>query len=177
MIQRLRPKYSDEELSKVYDHKYDHKFWWDHRIRVKETIRIGSLIEGANSIADLSAGDAAIITGIKIKNKVIGDYVSGFPYCGKIEDTIKEIPNVDVFICSETLEHLDDPLQILKEIRSKTKWLLLSTPENNWDDENPEHYWAWDKEGVEKLLISAGFTPIYFESIPISYTHQIWICK
>lgn len=177
MIKRLRPKYSDEELAKIYDHQYDHRWWEDHKIRVKETIRIGQLIKNMKSVADLSAGDAAIINGLDIKNKVIGDFYPGFPYCGKIEDTINEIPNVDLFISSETLEHVDDPLAMLKSIRQKTKWLLLSTPENNWNDDNPEHYWAWDKEGVEEMLIAAGFTPTYFESIPIHYTHQIWICK
>jgi hypothetical protein len=181
MIIRIRPKWSDEELEKIYDHQYDHTNWWDHVARVNHTIRIGNIlptfIDGLNTVADLSAGDAAIINSINIPNKIIGDYVEGFEYTGKIEDTINKIPKVDLFISSETLEHVDDPLAVLKSIRSKTKWLLLSTPQDNWDDINPEHYWRWDKEGVQELLEKAGFEPVYFESIPISYTHQIWICK
>jgi hypothetical protein len=181
MIKRLREKYSDEELAKVYDHQYNHTWWQDHIQRVKHTIRIGNLVPAfignINSVADLSAGDGAIANGLNIPNKILGDFVEGFEYTGKIEDTIKQIPKVDLFISSETLEHVDDPLKMLKSIRAKTKWLLLSTPEENWGDPNPEHYWAWDKEGVQELLEKAGFEPVYFESIPIAYTHQIWICK
>lgn len=181
MIERLRPKYSKEELKKVYDHQYDHTQWDDHITRVSETVRIGNIlpafVPGLKTIADLSAGDGAIINGINIDNKILGDYVDTYEYTGLVEDTIKTIPNVDVFIFSETLEHVDNPLAVLKSIRAKTKWLLLSTPEDNWEDPNPEHYWSWDKEGVQGLLEKAGFEPVYFESIPIIYTHQIWICK
>ena len=177
MIKRLREKYTDEELAEVYDHQYNHTLWQDHIQRIRHTIRIGMLIENISSVADLSAGDGAIINALDVKTKILGDYVPGFEYCGKIEDTIQQIPNVDLFISSETLEHVDNPLEMLKSIKSKTKWLLLSTPENNWNDDNPEHYWAWDKQGVQELLEEAGFDPIYSESIQLYYTHQIWICK
>ncbi|CAB4242282.1 hypothetical protein UFOVP222_99 [uncultured Caudovirales phage] len=181
MIERLRPKYSEEELKRVYDHQYDHTQWEDHITRIEETIRIGNIIpafvSGLETVADLSAGDGAIINAINIDKKILGDYVDTYEYTGKVEDTITKIPNVDMFIFSETLEHVDNPLQVLKAIRKKTKWLLLSTPEDNWEDPNPEHYWAWDKEGVQELLEKAGFEPVYFESRPIIYTHQIWICK
>lgn len=181
MIKRLRKTYSAEELQEVYSQRYDHTHWRDHIIRVAHTIRIANIVPSffndLKTVADLSAGDAAIINGINIDEKIIGDYVEGYDYAGKIEDTIEQIPNVDMFVFSETLEHVNHPLNVLKAIRKKTKWLVLSTPEDNWEDGNPEHYWAWDKEGVQDLLEKAGFEPVYFESIPIVYTHQIWICK
>ena len=136
MIERLRRTYTEEELAEVYDHKYDHTQWLDHIVRVQETIRIANLvpsfIPGLKTVADLSAGDAAIINGVKIDTKIIGDYVEGYDYCGKIEDTIEQIPKVDMFILSETLEHVNHPLNVLKAIRKKTSWLVLSTPEDNW---------------------------------------------
>jgi hypothetical protein len=181
MIERVRPAWTDEELKNIYDHQYDHTTWWDHIERIEHTIRIGNLVKNYDNklktVADLSAGDGAIANGIDIPNKILGDFFPAFEYVGKIEDTIKQIPKVDLFISSETLEHVDNPLEMLKSVRKKTRWLLLSTPENNWGDQNLEHYWAWDKEGVQELLEKAGFEPVYFESIPISYTHQIWICK
>jgi hypothetical protein len=181
MIERLRAKYPEKKLQLIYAHQYDHTKWEDHITRIKETIRIGnivpSFIDGLKTVADLSAGDGAIINGINIDEKILGDYIDSYKYVGPIEKTIKQIPVVDMFIFSETLEHVDNPLEVLKAIRQKTKWLLLSTPENNWEDPNPEHYWAWDKDGVQDLLEQAGFEPVYFESIPIVYTHQIWICK
>ena len=180
-IKRTRPTYSKERLDEIYDHQYDHTRWEDHIKRVQETIRVGnilpSFVPGLKSIADLSAGDGAIINAINIEKKILGDYVEGYDYAGPVEETIKQIPKVDAFIFSETLEHVNHPLNVLKAIREKTKWLILSTPQDNWGDSNPEHYWSWDKEGVQYLLEKAGFEPVYFESIPIVYTHQIWICK
>ena len=43
MIKRLRPAWSDEELAKIYDHRYDHERWEDHVTRVKQTIIFGIL--------------------------------------------------------------------------------------------------------------------------------------
>lgn len=180
MIKRLRPKWSDDELLEVYDHQYNHTLWDDHIVRVKQTIDFGRrvpLTKDMFTVADLSAGDGAIANGLPFPNKILGDFYPGFEYCGKIEDTIEQIPNVDLFVLSETLEHLDNPGEVLKQIRNKTKYLLLSTPQDNWDDDNLEHYWAWDKDGVQQLLIDAGFEPIEFMSEKIWYTHQYWICK
>ena len=180
MIKRLRPLYTDEELKAVYDHQYDHKMWEDHRERIKLTIEFAAKVplDGeTDSVADLSAGDAAIINALPYETKIVGDFYPSYEYVGKIEDTIKQIPRVDLFILSETLEHVDAPIDVLKAIREKTKYILVSTPENNWEDGNPEHYWAWDKQGVGGLLGKAGFTPIEFESHTLHYTHQFWICE
>jgi 2-polyprenyl-3-methyl-5-hydroxy-6-metoxy-1,4-benzoquinol methylase len=181
MIKRLKPKWSDKELEKVYDHQYDHTSFDDHVLRVKHTIQFvrDNLPMNKNmlTVADLSAGDGAIANGLPFPNKILGDYYPGFEYTGKIEDTIEQIPNVDLFVLSETLEHVDNPLEVLKQIRNKTNYLLVSTPQDNWEDDNPEHYWAWDKDGVEGLLKDAGFEPIAFLSETLWYTHQYWICK
>lgn len=180
MIKRLRPKWTDEELVRVYDHQYNHTQWQDHKDRIQSTIGfINKFVKGKKfkTIADLSAGDAAIINAIDIPNKIIGDFYPAFEYQGKIEDTIEQIDPVDVFILSETLEHVDNPLEVLKQIRNKTKYLIISTPQDNWDDDNEEHYWAWDKDGVEELLNDAGFEAIDYMSEKLWYTHQYWIAK
>jgi hypothetical protein len=168
MIKRLRPKWSDEELAKVYDHQYDHKSFADHILRVEHTIEFARdnvpMDKTMLTVADLSAGDGAIANGLPFPNKILGDFYPGFEYVGKIEETIEQIPVVDLFILSETLEHVDNPGAVLKQIRNKTKYLLVSTPEDNWD-------------GVEGLLKDAGFEPIAFLSEKLWYTHQYWICK
>ena len=181
MIKRLRPKWSDEELEKVYDHQYDHTSFADHILRVEHTIEFARdnvpMDKTMLTVADLSAGDGAIAKGLPFPNKILGDYYPGLEYVGKIEETIEQIPVVDLFVLSETLEHVDNPGAVLKQIRNKTKYLLVSTPEDNWDDDNLEHYWSWDKDGVEGLLRDAGFEPIAFLSEKLWYTHQYWICK
>jgi hypothetical protein len=37
--------------------------------------------------------------------------------------------------------------------------ILLSTPVDEFDDANGEHLWAWDRDGVESMLLEAGWVP------------------
>jgi hypothetical protein len=181
MITRLRPKWSDAELARIYATPHDHTGWQDHILRVNRTLEIAQAIEGVKSAADLSAGDAFIIIALGLNKTFIGDYAPRYEYTGAIEKTIEQIPNVDLFICSETLEHIDNPIALLKQIRTKTKYLLLTTPHAKWDDVNEEHYWAWDKDGVAELLAEAGFETVSFELLELAdeyyYDYQIWVCK
>jgi len=181
MITRLRPKWSDDELRKIYATPHEHHHWHDHVIRVNKTLEIAKTIDGVKSAADLSAGDAFIINGLELDKTYIGDFAPKYKFTGAIDKTIEQIPNVDLFICSETLEHLDNPVYVLKHIRQKSKYLLLSTPHAKWDDVNQEHYWAWDKDGVGELLAQADFEPIQFHLLELAndyyYDYQIWVCK
>ena len=80
---------------------------------------------------------------------------------------------------SETIEHLDDPETTLSKIRTKTKALILSTPDGETGQSNPEHYWGWDMEGIRELLTSTGFSPavssrLEFIEPAFTYNYQIW---
>jgi 2-polyprenyl-3-methyl-5-hydroxy-6-metoxy-1,4-benzoquinol methylase len=135
-----------------------------------------------NTAADLSAGDASIINALDLRERHIGDYAPSYQYNGPIETTIHQIPDVDLFICSETLEHLDNPDSVLLDIRNKTKWLFVSTPMGETSDENPEHYWGWDDKGVREMLESAGFETVVlstleFRSPEYKYKYQMWVAK
>lgn len=186
MIKRLRPKWSDEELGKIYSTPHDHfRFGRGHDVRVKVTCEIlkdMAFQVKAQSGADLSCGNGAILNSINLNKKYFGDYASGYEYTGALEHTILQIPNVDIYVCSETLEHLDDPGYGLKLIREKSKTLVLSTPIEKWDDNNDEHYWAYDREGVEQLMKEAGWTPNIFLFLDTTvfgepYKYGIWGCK
>lgn len=177
---RLRPAYTNEQLKNVYSKPHNHSNFEDHKIRVRKSIELLKDFGEYNSIADLSAGDATIINALDADNKYIGDYAPGYEIIGRIEDTIKDIPNVDLFICSETLEHLDDPDETLKAIRAKTKYLFVSTPNNESNNGNPEHYWGWNNEDMREMLVDAGFDPqVYFllKFEDYLYDFQMWICK
>jgi hypothetical protein len=138
--------------------------------------------ETAKTIGDLSTGDAAIPKGLAAEwhTLLLGDLAPGYLYHGPIEETIKQIRDVDLFILSETLEHLDDPDQVLKDIRMKSKSLLLSTPLDEDNDGNPEHYWSWNKDDVRLMLVSAGWSPDIYSSVQFeslnNYGFQIWGC-
>lgn len=158
-MKRLRPKWSDEDLKRIYARPHNHLQWRDHHLRVALTQAVGVWMAngGLTSAADLSCGNGAVLKSVPAEYKYYGDFAPGYEYMGPLEKTLDEIPYVDLFVCCETLEHLDDPLAALKKIRSKAGMILLSTPVDNFDDANEEHYWAWSKQDVDGLLTEAGF--------------------
>lgn len=192
---QLRDYPTDEELSRLYARPHDHtRYPPDHELRVAVTIQIGRWIGPHTSIADLSCGNGTILNGIAAgqigrslaqPNMYLGDFASGYPYHGPLEQTIHEIPDVDLFVCSETIEHVRDPDAVLKMIRMKSQKLLLSTPIGETTPAlspggNPEHVWGWGIEDVEKMLRTAGWTWKVLnrlEMVDYVYDFQIWACS
>jgi len=186
---QLRPFYTPEQRAALYSRTYDHTRWPDHVERVAYTIavldRLGAELQaeelGATlSVADLSCGNGAIVKGSSHPwgRRVLSDIAAGGP---PIQDAVAALKPVDVFVCSETLEHVEDPDALLAAIRGKARALLLTTPAGEADDSNPEHYWSWNVEDVADMLKRAGwddrivttFTP---RSVSL-YTFQIWTCR
>jgi hypothetical protein len=186
VIKKLREFHADEELARIYASPHDHKiFGRGHAIRVNTTIQLANDMAyqvNAKSVADLSCGNAAIAKALNIEKMILGDYAQGYEYSGPLEINLKNIENVDLYICSESIEHVEDPGFVLDSIRSKSKTLVLSTPIDCWDDGNPEHYWAWGRQDVETLLNNAGWSPdifIMLDTIVFGepYIYGIWGCK
>lgn len=183
MKTRLRGPYSPEKLAEIYARPHQHDKWVDHQIRVAVTIQIAHALTGpVNAVADLSCGDAAIVRSLRAKRKYLGDFASGYEFEGPLEQTAWAIPHVDLFVCSETLEHVDDPAVALAAIRMKTDALVLSTPVDAFQDTNPEHYWAWSRADVEELLVAAGFRIVIYNELDCrpgggEYAFGIWGCR
>jgi hypothetical protein len=181
--ERLRPAYSDEVLGTYYATPHRHFDNPDHRLRVAITIAMARALGPVQSVADLACGDAAVASAVNAPQRYLGDLGVGYPIHGPIESTIEAIPHVDLFVCTETMEHLDDPDTVLKAIRGKSTTLLLSTPVGCFHDTNPEHYWAWDREAVEAMAADAGFAPFTYASLdltsygPDHYEFGIWLCR
>ncbi|MFI6496898.1 hypothetical protein [Nonomuraea typhae] len=179
---RLRPAHTPERLAEIYAQPHDHTRWIDHHLRVGVTIEFCRWFTacGVQTVADLSCGNAAIANALDVEERLLGDLAPGYQWTGPIEDTIHQIRNVDLFVLSETLEHLDNPDAVLKEIRAKTRYLVLSTPEGETGKANIEHYWGWDSAEVESMLIVAGFRPeihTVLELREYGYDFQIWGCR
>jgi hypothetical protein len=176
---QLRPFYSQSDLSLVYCAPYSHRAWPDHVVRVARTAEL--LAEMApESVADLSCGDGEVVIQAGLRDgAVLGDMAPGWPHRGPIEQTIQAIPDVDVFVCSETIEHVQDPDALLVAIRGKARRLLLSTPIGEDHDLNPQHYWGWDVADVEEMLHAAGWAgevEVFEPSPNPYYAYQIWRC-
>lgn len=150
--------------------------------RIEATVAFGlDLLDGRvpNQAADLSCGDGAILDALPATRKTYGDLVSSHPLdvVGPIEDTIATIGSVDLLVCTETLEHLDDPDAVLRGIGKKANMLLLSTPVDAWEDgSNNEHYWAWDVPAVGAMIVAAGFRVLRYEQLPLWYQFGLWGC-
>lgn len=187
MRKRLRSMPSEEELRQLYAVPHDHLKWDDHVVRVDVTSAIAhNLLPQGGTVADLSCGNALIARRLEASHGarlVLGDFALGYEHTGPIEKTLDEVGLMDLFICSETIEHLDDPDAVLARIRQKTDRLLLSTPDGEEDGTlNPEHVWGWDSEAVEKMLRAAGFTPDIHTILDLrpsgcQYAFQIWACR
>lgn len=186
MIKKLREFYTAEELAKIYATPHDHVIYGrGHGIRVNMTIQLAKDMAyqaEAKSVADLSCGNGAIAKALDVEKTILGDYAEGYEYSGPLEVNLKNIENVDLYICSESIEHVEDPSSVLKLIRSKSQTLILSTPIDAWYDTNDEHYWAWGKQDVEMLLKNAGWTPDVFVMLDTTvfdepYIYGMWGCK
>lgn len=182
-VVRLRPAHDAETLRKIYAKPHNHTQWDDHLIRVAVTAQFAhACTNHVDSAADLSCGDGTILNALNADTKYFGDFAPGYDLTGPVDDTIQQIPVVDLYVCCETLEHLDDPAATLKLIRSKAKALVLSTPVDAFGDTNPEHYWAWSREGVEQLLTDAGFTVKVYAAVDCrpsggEYCFGVWYAR
>jgi hypothetical protein len=188
---RLREMPTKQQLRRLYAQPHDHRKWFDHQIRVDVTVAIAArhLPETGGIIADLSCGNAEIPRRIAEESLAshvyLGDYAPGYDLTGPIEKTIERIKpdSVDMWVCSETIEHLDDPDLVLAGIRKRAKLMVLSTPDGETDpSRNPEHVWGWDSEAVEKMLIATGWNPLVKTSLDLrpagyEYCYQIWMVQ
>lgn len=182
MIVRLRDKMSAMEMEKVYAVPHDAKRWADHVVRVDYTIQLGRTVAVRNTVADLSCGNGSIANGITADLVILGDYAGSYQFQGDLVETLPLLGPSDLYVCTETLEHVDDPelvLSLIKQTGAAT--LLLSTPVDCFDDDNPEHYWAWDQAGVEELLTKAGWTVQEYSALDLRkmqspYIFGCWLC-
>lgn len=189
MRRRLRPTPSADELAKLYARSYDHTNWEEHVDRIQWSIQwlhmsigVGLPSQEVQTVADLSCGDGAILDSLKghVRTRIYGDIAENErnDFTGPIEDTVLRVPPVDLFVCTETIEHVDDPDALLRAIRAKTTYLFLTTPHTENGHDNPEHLWEWDRDGIGEMLVDAGFQNSVSRIHEAAYyDYQMWICR
>lgn len=187
---RLRPAYDDpaEFYASRYPDGYRHDQWPDHVERVEATVQFAwdNLRTPPMQITDLTAGDGIIVEEIRTRTDTLDRQVylsdfhhwDGYDDQGAVEDTLAAMPYSDLYVCSETVEHLDDPDTFLKGVWDKASRLVLTTPAGEFDpDQNPEHYWGWEQGDIQQMLVESGWRPYLYAAFTPScgpYTFQMW---
>src|SRR5574339_73268 len=169
--ERVTPQYSIERFQDLYKEPWkqadaDHPhlencpnpwLYWD----LMEAF--GKSFKDVRTMADLSCGDARIPKRLAEYHEAaltLGDFAPGYDLQGTIDQTVEQIEYVDLFVCTNTIEHLDNPDRDLMLIRPKCREMLLSCPIEEWPENgavDEGHYWAWDRAAVEDMLSRAGF--------------------
>lgn len=181
---RLRGPFTADEFAAIYPEPHDASRWHDHNVRVAVTVAFGKVIpeDARRIVGDLSCGDAQIARGLTTDGVVLGDFARKYAITGPLEDTLPSLDPVDTYVCSETLEHVNDPELVLNLIRPVTSWLVLTTPLEKWSDANHEHQWAWDRAWIEHALTAASFTVTGFNELDLTaewspYRFGMWVAR
>lgn len=205
MRTRLRDARSAEAekayYAQVYPQGYKHDAWPDHVERVKAS---ADLIERyrtqIRTAADLSCGDGALLNMISrhLTRAVLGDLngvlASAVVSCrapvlealeaAALPDSLAHLRPVDLFILSETIEHMDDPDDLLRRLTGYARYLFLSTPvDEQRGSGNLEHYWSWGTADMGQMLRDAGwealelqvFVPRSTLTLQDAYHYQLWM--
>ena len=95
-------------------------------------------------------------------SEYVGLDVAGNP-SAELEGTIEAIPaenaSFDVVLCTQVLEHCDDPAQGVRELRRVLRpggCVLLSTHGVQVYHPAPHDLWRWTHEGLERLFLTNG---------------------
>lgn len=202
----------DEErqhYGRTYPDGYRHDRWPDHVERIGATVdMLAETPVTFESAADLSCGDAAILRSLagrrqELREVWLGDLLGVRPDGGAwpegtavhalppapLLDSLYDLPvddGVDLFVLSETLEHMPDPEHVLNEISQWSSYLFLSTPVSEpVGSGNMEHYWGWSAPDISDMLRGHGWIPLEMRLLrPEStrhyadaYTFQLWTAR
>jgi len=197
-LRAARPEGEAAFYAERYPDGYRHDAWPDHVERVAASVELlRSYAARFRTAADLSCGDGAILRGLPELERVwLGDLNPSAPAewpegttwilePGVLPDSLEHLPErVDLFVLSETLEHLDDPDAVLARLTQYARYLFVSTPvAERADSGNPEHYWSWGTTDVHEMLVDAGWGPLEQRVlIPVTtasyqdaYRYQLWL--
>jgi len=94
---------------------------------------------------------AAEYVGVDVVESASADLV------GPVEALPVDDDSFDVVLCTQVLEHVDDPAQAVRELQRMTKpggRVLASTHGVQVFHPNPNDYWRWTQTGLQRLFDS-----------------------
>ena len=95
------------------------------------------------------AGRASEYVGVDVVPQPAADLV------GRVEELPVEDGAFDLVLCTQVLEHCDDPAQAVRELRRVTApggRVLASTHGVQVYHPSPQDYWRWTSAGLERLF-------------------------
>ena len=185
-----------------YQFARDNFGWPDHILRLQSEAALIAWFK-PDSVLDPACGDASVVAASHrvrlIESALLGDISKpNFYNVGtimrpflppktevlnqSIEITLGVDRQFDVVVLTEILEHVDDPVMLLKLARARARFLVASSPVFEGSkllDTNPEHLWQFDAPGYSEMLKEAGWDPIVFMPLQfhipgLPYNFQIW---
>lgn len=135
-------------------------------------------------IFDLGCGNGRMLTVLRNRGfRVFGMDIADEPInflkskgfevaLGTINDYPKDWPSPDTILMLEVLEHLPEPFETLRDIRSQFERsaIVISVPSpHRWSLKNrarepqdypPHHFTRWSKNAISILLDKAGYHPV-----------------
>lgn len=182
----------------------DNRQWPDHVLRMTMTASLLSWLRPA-TVIDPACGDASIVITAHALNPMqkalLNDISKPNFYrigtelrpilpeelqvsCVPIEDALMAAPaTFDTVVLTEILEHVENPVDILKMARVRASTLIASSPvflDDSILDDNPEHLWQFDAAGYQEMLTEAGWTTFAFVPIHLTefpYDFQLWAAR
>jgi SAM-dependent methyltransferase len=135
---------------------------WSVRQPLAEWLRDEGTRATGKRVLDVGCGDkpyypffggAASYVGLDVQQNPNADLH------GAVEAIPAEDNSFDIVICTQVLEHADDPAQAVRELHRVTApggRVLASTHGTQVYHPNPDDYWRWTHTGLERLFTTNG---------------------
>ena len=142
----------------------------DRLLKARDYV-LDAIARGAKTAVDLGCGDGGLLQLLKEAGVDSWGYdlmPSNIEYAVNVRgvdarytdfNNDSTIEYADIAIMTETLEHMEDPHSVVRNLPSK--YLVASSPYNETDLSHYEyHLWAWDAKGYRNLLEDNGYVVI-----------------
>lgn len=134
----------------------------DRELRGRSGLRVVDLGCGEKPYHPWLAPSAAEYLGVDAHPGAYVDHVAPAESLGFLETG-----SVDVVLCTQVLEHADDPRKVVGEVRRVLRpagVCLLSTHGVFPFHGQPQDYWRWTHSGLERLFRESGFEGVSVEA-------------
>ncbi|MEW6040855.1 MAG: methyltransferase domain-containing protein [Elusimicrobiota bacterium] len=182
------PQPSDELIARIYKKDYFLQLVRNEKLQIDENTKrmkiIGKYMHLGKKILDVGCGTGLFLSQVSSGNKIFGVEISsdaveiarkrsgGKIYLGELESINFDDENFDIITLIHTLEHVKNPVNVIKECRRILKpdgIIIIETPNRNFLFRLPfgygrpspvEHLFQFNPQNIKKLLENLNFRVI-----------------